>query len=82
MIFRLACPNVAFVANYDATNKRSAMSRLESVGFIFRPDGSGFVKCSDVLERDLSSLDDLLALQEQAGVTLTLDGPNLIFEQP
>ena len=84
MIFRLACPNVAFRGMFGSDMKeeakRPAMKKLESLGFVFHADGRGFVKSADVLVRDIVTVEELVAIQVQAGVPMVMDGQTLVFE--
>jgi hypothetical protein len=85
--FRLACPNVKFrgtgsESGADDKAKHPALVKFESVGFIFRPDGSGFSSCKTVVEKELETMAELMELQEKTGVLITIDGQTLIFDAP
>lgn len=87
MQFNLACPNVRFRGNGSETGadneaKHPALVRFESLGFIFRPDGSGFCQAANVPQVEIERIEELMQLQVKANVLITIDGTTLIFGAP
>jgi hypothetical protein len=72
--FRVACPNVAFVVR---DKKHHKMAALESVGFIFRlqnVSGTLTYHCGEMIERDFSTIDELMEFLRTADASARLYG--------
>jgi hypothetical protein len=78
--FRLACPNGQWVAGKPAAIE--AIARLSGIGMKFENvnrHGVEFVRCVDVIEIDVNSIEELVELADVTKMTVTLDNGALLL---